>query len=92
MRLQRQMQMTIILDHLLARQHRGQMRIGLELPAYSRARTAGDRPGRRPPQRVNAHNASRRLEAERAEGVGLREALQRLGRQAACAARDRGRN
>ena len=31
MRLQRQMQMAIILDHLLARQHRRQMRVGLHL-------------------------------------------------------------
>ena len=47
MRLQRQMQMAIVLDHLLARRHRRQTRVGLELRHARRAQTAAGRPCRR---------------------------------------------
>jgi hypothetical protein len=76
MRLERQMQMPIILDHLLAGRHRRQMRVGFEL-VHARAGkerkivlVAGapqcaDRPRRLAP-----------VEAERAERVRRGEALQ----------------
>ena len=85
MRLQRQMQMPVILDHLLARQHRRQTRRRARARPWRRARTAADRPCRRRGcSALTAHSASRRLKPERAEGVGLRELFQR-GRFQPCA-------
>ncbi len=83
MRLQRQVQMAIVLDHLLARQHRRQMRRPAPAPACDTRANSG-RLSLSPafckrlhrPQRVAA------AEAERIEGIGVGELFQRLGRQA----------
>ena len=79
MRLQRQMQAPIVLDHMLARQHRRQSRVGLQL-RHGDAReqrqvvlVAGALQSPHRPQRLAA------VEAERTEGVGFGELFERGG-------------
>ena len=54
-------QVTIVLDHLFARQHGRQVRRPAPAPACSRARTAAGCPCRRFSESFTAQNASRRL-------------------------------
>ena len=79
MRLQRQVQMAIVLDHLLARRHRRQMHVGLHL-RHRRAReqrqivlVAGAAQSFHRPQCVTA------AQAQRIEGVGMGEFCNALG-------------
>ena len=81
MRLQRQVQVAIVLDHVLAEPHRRQRDVGLEFRAlHAREQrqvvlVAGAAQRAHRPQRLAA------VEAERAEGIGLREPLQHGGRK-----------
>ena len=92
MRLQRQMQMPVILDHMLAGQHRRQMRVGLDLRPWSRAQTAADRPCRR---RGAARGSPRALRGGRGRASGTHphpRAAPARRVASPCAARDRGWN
>ena len=82
MRLQRQMQVPVVLDHLLARQHRRQAARPARAPAMA-ARANSGRSSLSPARcsALTAHSASRRLKPSERKASASRELFQRGGIQ-----------
>ncbi len=81
MRLQRQMQVAIVLDHLLAEPHRRQRGIGLDLRHLDARKQRQIVLVAAALQRAHRPQRLATVEPEGAEGVGLREAFQGGGSQ-----------